>query len=295
MPLLLLLLLAGCARPDRFEELASIVAEREARVPGALIGVYVRDLADEATFTHRADCAFHAASTMKVAVMLEYFRAVADGRLDSVATLRLENRFASVVDGSPYALDAGDDSDSALYARIGTEVPVRELVERMITRSSNLATNAVIGLVGADRAQTSARSLGATSMVVARGVEDQKAFEAGIINRTSARDLGMLLEAIVTDRAAGPEATREMLEILELQEFSSEIPAGLPAGTRVAHKTGWITGVLHDAAIVFPPAGRPPFILVVLTRDIPDRAVARALIQDVARATWDAIVGSDAN
>jgi beta-lactamase class A len=288
-----LLTLAACSRGDRFEGLSASIAEREARVPGAVVGVYVRDLADDATLEYRGDSLFHAASTMKVPVMVEYFRAVEAGRIDTSATLRLENRFASVVDGSPYTLDPGDDSDSTLYGRIGEEVPVRELVDRMITRSSNLATNALIGLLGADRSQATARALGATTMVVARGVEDGKAFEAGIINRTSARDLGVLLEAIVADRAAAPEWTREILGILERQEFSAEIPAGLPAGTRVAHKTGWITGVLHDAAIIFPPAGRAPFVLVVLTRGIPDQAIARALIQDVARATWNAVVDTE--
>ena len=259
-------------------------------MPGAIVAVYLHDLADDATLSYRADSLFHAASTMKLPVMIEYFRAIEGGRLDSAATLRLENRFASVVDGSPYTLDAGDDSDSSLYTRVGQEVPVRDLGERMITRSSNLATNAAIGLLGADRTQATARALGATTMVVARGVEDGKAFEAGIVTRTSASDLGHLLDAIVMDRAASPAYSQAMLGILERQEFSAEIPAGLPAGTRVAHKTGWITGVLHDAAIVFPPGGRPPFILVVLTRGIPDQGIARAVIQDVARDVWAAVV-----
>ncbi|MBK8248656.1 MAG: serine hydrolase [Gemmatimonadetes bacterium] len=285
-----LIVLAACSRDDRFAGLQEAIVERETRVPGAVVGVYLRDLADDATLEHRGDSLFHAASTMKLPLLVEYVRAVQAGRIDTNATLRLENRFASVVDGSPFTLDPGDDSDSTLYARVGQDVPLRELAERMITRSSNLATNALIGVLGADRAQATVRSLGANTMVVARGVEDGKAFDAGIINRTSARDLGILLEAIVSDRAAAPEWTRAMLDILERQEFSAEIPAGLPSGTRVAHKTGWITGVLHDAALIFPPGGRPPFILVVLTRGIPDQAVARALIQDIARACWDALV-----
>ena len=288
-----LIALVACSRGDRFAGLRDAIVEREARVPGAVVGVYLRDLADDATLEHRADSLFHAASTMKLPLLVEYVRAVEAGRIDTNATLRLENRFASVVDSSAFTLDPGDDSDSTLYGRVGQDVPLRELVERMITRSSNLATNALVGVLGAERAQATVRALGATTMVVARGVEDTKAFEAGIINRTSARDLGVLLEAIVSDRAASPEWTRTMLDILERQEFSAEIPAGLPAGTRVAHKTGWITGVLHDAAIIFPPGGRPPFILVVLTRGIPDQAVARALIQDVARSSWDALVGAE--
>lgn len=289
LPLALLCALA-CRPTDRYEGLQARLTSRLSQVPGASLGVYVRDLTDESEFAFNADTLFHAASTMKVPVMIEYFRALDDGRLKPDAVTLLENRFASIVDSSSYSLDAGEDSDSALYARAGSSVPVRELVERMITRSSNLATNAVIALVGASRAQATARALGARDILVRRGVEDDKAFERGLNNATTARDLGMLLEAIVEDRAASPEGAREMLAILERQEFNDEIPAGLPSGTRVAHKTGQISGVLHDAAIVFPPEGRAPFILVILTGGMPDEKVARALIQDVSRAVWDTVM-----
>lgn len=289
--LLLVTLLVGCGAPTGFDDLGARISSRVAQVPGAVVGVYLKDLADERTLAWNADTVFHAASTMKLPVMIEVFRAFDDGRLGRDARLRLQNRFASIVDGSAYTLDPTDDSDSAMYARVGTDVPVRDLVERMITRSSNLATNAVIELVGAPKAQATAQSLGAATMQVRRGVEDDKAFAKGLNNTTTARDLGVLLEAIALDRAASPDGTREMLAILERQELNEEIPAGLPAGTRVAHKTGQITGVLHDAAIVFPPEGRAPFILVVLTRGVPDEAVAREIIRDVARYAWQAIVG----
>ena len=122
-------------------------------------------------------------------------------------------------------------------------------------------------------------------MTVLRGVEDNVAFNAGLNNTTSARDLGHLLEALARGTAASPSSTAAMLEILERQEFNDEIPAGLPPGTRVAHKTGWITGITHDAALV-RPAGRAPFVLVVLTRNIADRGEAQRLIADVARLVW---------
>jgi beta-lactamase class A len=76
-----------------------------------------------------------------------------------------------------------------------------------------------------------------------------------------------------------------MRAILLAQELNDEIPAGLPPGTPVAHKTGQITGVLHDAAIVYPP-GQAPYILVVLTSGIPDEKVARALIVDLSRRVY---------
>ena len=164
------------------------IAERASRQPGALVGVYYHDMASADGLTLNADSVFHAASTMKVPVMIEYFRGIDSGRFAPGQQIQLTNRFASIVDGSPYQLDAADDSDSALYARVGGSIAVQELVERMITRSSNLATNAVIALVDARRAQATARALGATDMVVLRGVEDNLAFRAGLNNTTSARD-----------------------------------------------------------------------------------------------------------
>ncbi len=261
------------------------IAERVAAVPGVLAAVYYRDLTTGETLAINADSTFHAASTMKVPVMVEYFRALDEGRLQGDQRIVLANRFASIVDGSPYTLDAGDDSDSSLYGRVGQEVAVRELVERMITRSSNLATNVVIELVGAARAQATARALGASTIAVRRGVEDNLAYRAGLNNTTSARDLGALFEAIARGKAAARASTDSMLAILERQEFNDEIPAGLPPGTRVAHKTGWITATLHDAALVRPP-NAAPFVLVVLTRGLPDEKTGQRLIQDIARLVW---------
>jgi beta-lactamase class A len=234
---------------------------------------------------------FHAASTMKIPVMLEVLRSVEAGRISLDQGVLLENRFQSIVDGSPYSLDAGDDSDSSMYARIGTRVPVRELMERMIVRSSNLATNALIALVGADRANATAHALGASRIRVLRGVEDGKAFAAGLNNTTTSADLAVLLERIERNEALSAGSARLMKEILLRQEFNGEIPAGLPKGTPVAHKTGSITATLHDAAIVYPP-GRRPYVLVVLTRRISDEATARTLIADISRLVWEHATGA---
>jgi beta-lactamase class A len=156
----------------------------------------------------------------------------------------------------------------------------------MIQRSSNLATNTLIALVGAPRVDSTAHALGAVHMHVLRGVEDSAAFARGLNNTLTARDLATLMQAIARDRAATPASCRAMREVLLGQEFNTEIPAGLPPGTRVAHKTGQITGILHDAAIVYP-AGRGPYVLVVLTGGIPDEHVAERLIADISRIIYD--------
>ncbi len=256
-------------------------------VPGAFVGIYYRNLLRARdTLAIDADSIFHAASTMKIAVMIQLFREVDAGELSLDQTVIVRNQFASIVDSTPYTLDPKDDSDSGMYAMTGQAVAVRELMMRMIQRSSNLATNTVIALVGAARVDSTAHALGATHMRVLRGVEDGKAFAKGLNNVTSARDLAALLIAIYTNRAASAADCAAMLDVLLGQEFNTEIPAGLPPGTKVAHKTGNIVGVLHDAAIVYPANG-PPYVLVVLTRGIPDEHVAQALIARISHVAYE--------
>jgi beta-lactamase class A len=275
----------------RLDSLAQSIGRRVQEVKGAVVGVAFHDLVTGDTLYLNADDSFHAASTMKVPVMIELYRRIDAGTLSLDHRVRLENRFASIVDGSPYALSPGDDSDSSAYLRLDSLVTVRELIERMITRSSNLATNALIELAGARQVNETAHRLGARNIKVLRGVEDDKAFRAGLNNTTTARDLAVLLEAIETGRAASQASCDSMRAILLEQEFNDEIPAGLPRGVKVAHKTGFIAGVLHDAALVYPPNSRP-YVLVVLTRDIPDEKVARPLIADISRLVYDHVTTS---
>ena len=261
------------------------IESRIAAVPGASVGVAFRDLTRGDTLFIGADERFHAASTMKVPVMIELFRRIDRHALSLDRRIPLKNEFKSIVDGSPYSLNASDDSDSLVYSWVGTSVSIHDLLEHMITRSSNLATNTLIEIVGAAAANATAHSLGAKDIQVLRGVEDGKAFAAGMNNMTTARDLAMLMSAIETGAAASRVSTDSMRAVLLRQEFNDEIPAGLPPGTRVAHKTGQITGHLHDAAIIYP-SGRAPYVLVVLTRGIDDEKVARSLIADISRLVY---------
>lgn len=283
---------AAHAQQRNLGALAAQVRDRIARVAGAEVAVSFRDLATGDSLDIGADVDFHAASTMKIPIMLEVLRDVEAGRLSLDQQILLVNRFHSIVDGSPYSLDPGDDSDSLVYTLVGQRVPVRELLERMIVRSSNLATNELVALVGAEQANATAHALGATHIRVLRGVEDIKAFDAGLNNTTTSADLAVLLERIERHEALSARSAQLMKEILLRQQFNDEIPAGLPPGTPVAHKTGSITATLHDAAIVYPPT-RKPYVLVVLTRKIPDESVARSLIADISRLTWNYATGAN--
>ena len=267
------------------DQLREAVAQRIAASPGAVVGVAYVDLETGDRFSLAPDSVFHAASTMKIPVMIEVLRRSQQGAFRLDQPVLMINQFRSLADGSPFSLDAGDDSDSTLYRRVGERVPIRELLQLMITRSSNFATNELIELVGAANVTAAARSLGATRTQVLRGVEDQKAFDAVMINTTTAADLATLLVAIENGKVLSPSSSALMRDILLAQEFNEKIPAGLPAGTRVAHKTGEITAVSHDAAIVYP-AGRKPYVLTVLTRGIRDSKASAALIADVSRLVY---------
>ncbi len=228
-----------------------------------------------------ADIRLHAASTMKLPVLIELARRIDAGELRWNGTLPVENRFTSIADGATYGVDPADDSDSTLYTLVGQEVRLLELARLMTVRSSNLATNVLIQRLGADRVTATARALGADSVQVLRGVEDGAAFRRGLNNTLTARDLARLYLVLLQGRAASPEGTQHILGLLAAQEFNGGIPAGLPAGTLVAHKTGWITGAAHDAAIVYP-AGAPPYILVIMTRGYRTEAEAEAVMQRIA-------------
>jgi beta-lactamase class A len=248
---------------------------------GATVGLYFRDLAKPESLTINADLRFHAASTMKVPVMIQVFRDFEAGLIGRDDRLTVTNDFRSLADSSPYRLDRADDSDSSLYREVGQPVPVRDLVRLMITVSSNLATNTLIERVGAARVMTTLHSLGIDSVSVLRGVEDGVAFRAGINNTLTARGLGQVFESIADGRAAGATSCAEMMDVLLDQHFHEGIPAGLPLGTRVAHKTGELTGHHHDGGVVFV-GGRPRYVIIVLTRGLNDRAQSSQLIADLA-------------
>jgi beta-lactamase class A len=286
----LLLLGAACAPPPSPRPAASLEAEvreivRRAAGDTAEVSVAFRDLATGDSLLLDAHRTMHAASTMKVPVMLELFRRAEAGELRMGDSVEVRNEFRSIADGSTYTLSRSDDGDPALYGRVGQRVPVRELVERMIVRSSNLATNLLIDRADPKRIAATLDALGAGELKVLRGVEDGPAFRAGMNNASTAYGLMRVMEAIAAGRAASRASTDEMLGILGRQEFREMIPAGLPAGVRSANKTGNITRIAHDAAIVYPP-GRPPYVLVVLTRGFRDADVAARTGRDVSAAVY---------
>lgn len=250
---------------------------------GAEVAVAFRSVDGRDEVLIDPDKPFHAASTMKVPVMIELFRQAEAGALRLDDRLPIRNEFHSIVDGSVYQLDVGDDSDAEVYKAIGGTLTLRQLCEAMITVSSNFAANLLIEKLGVESIRRTVTRLGAEGMQVLRGVEDQKAFDTGLNNTTTARGLLVLLTKIASGQAVSARSDAEMVEILKRQKFNDAIPAGLPPSTPVAHKTGTITKIHHDAGIVF---GLRPYVLVVLVRGIEDEKASAALIARISREIW---------
>lgn len=216
---------------------------------------------------------FHAASTMKTPVLIEVYKQAAERKFSLSDSLTIQNTFVSIVDGSRFSLNQKDDSEQELYEYIGKKRTISGLCYDMIISSSNLATNMIIGLVGASHVSNTMRDMGAGHVNVLRGVEDSLAFHRGLINTVTARDMMVIYEQIARGKAVSEEASKEMISILLDQRFNEIIPAKLPASVRVAHKTGSITGVNHDTGIVMLPDGHR-YVLILLSKNVTDQPAA---------------------
>ena len=287
----MLIALAAMAQVPSASPLERAVADRIALAgkSGADVAVAFETLDGRDRLLIKPDQSFHAASTMKVPVMIELFKEARAGKLSLDDTVPVVNEFHSIVDGSVFTLTPEADSDQTLYAKAGGRASYRDLCESMITVSSNLAANILIEKLTAARVQATVNDLGAPGMHVLRGVEDNKAFDKGLNNTTTARALLTLLTGLAKAEIIDRAASGEMVAILERQQAKDGIPAGLPPGTRVAHKTGEITRIRHDAGIVFGPR---PFVLVVLVGGLEDQQASAAVIADITRIVYSSLVNA---
>ncbi|MCI0442918.1 class A beta-lactamase-related serine hydrolase [bacterium] len=252
------------------------------------IGIYFEQ-PDGKVFERNAYEIFHAASTMKVPVMMEVFKQIEAGKLNLDQKVTVKNQFSSIMDGSPYSLTQEDDSDADLYKEIGKQLPLKNLVDRMINSSSNLATNIIIEMVKAENVQKLMKEIGAKDMTVLRGVEDIKAFEAGKNNRTSARSLAICYKAILDPKLFKDTSRNAMIEILRSQHSQDGIGAGVKAkerGLKVASKDGWITEINHDSGIIEDENGKQ-WIMVIMTRGVKEEKDGWKLIAELANEVWN--------
>lgn len=238
------------------------------------------------TISLQANEVFHAASTMKTPVMIEAYKQRKEQGQKMTDSIVVYNKFYSIVDKSEYHLTPENDSDPELYDLLNQKISWVDLIDRMITRSSNLATNILIDQLGAENVTKTMRRLGANKIQVLRGVEDLKAYEAGLSNTTTALDLLHIYEKLAQYQVVDSSSSQAMIDVLLNQEFNTLIPAPLPDVVQVAHKTGSITGVHHDSGIIILPDGRK-YVLVMLSKNVSDMEKADQAMVEVSRLIYD--------
>lgn len=229
---------------------------------------------------------FHAASTMKTPVMVEVFKNVSQGKISLTDSMIIHNRFRSIVDGSEYAIEINEDSNEKYFESIGQKASVYDLCFEMITKSSNLCTNILIDLVGAQNVTRTMEAIGAGGIQVLRGLYDMKAFDQGLNNTTTAKALLTLFESLGRRELINPEASAKMLQILESQHYRDIIPKYLPKEIRIANKTGSISTALHDSGLIEMPDGRK-YALVLLSKNWNDEEKARELMATISKMIYD--------
>jgi beta-lactamase class A len=269
------------------EELEALARTKRTRA----IGVALHDFETGFRFSFSGDRWFHAASTIKVAVLLAIFRAVDENRFRLHDSLHVRNRFFSAADGSLFRVSHDRDATPELYSSIGRTAKISALAHAMICGSSNLATNLLLDFVGVEYARTVLREAEVDGVELRRGVEDHDAHERGINNEATADGLLSLLSAIRADFLT-PESKREVIRILLEQRFNSMIPAGLPPHATVAHKTGEISTACHDIGIVYLPE-REPYIIAILTEFDPETDGRRETIAAISKAIYRSLMGTE--
>jgi len=289
--LVTILAITSCSQKQSSQDLKQHITEVLAEQPG-VFAVAFKDLTTGEEILINEHELFHAASTMKTPVMVEVYKQVAEGKFSLKDSVLIKNEFISIFDGSTFSISPAVDSDTLLYKEIGKKRTVYSLMYDMIIVSSNLATNLIIELVDAKNVTNTLRSIGARDIQVLRGVEDTKAFEAGMNNQVTAYDLMLLFEKIDKEELVNAEASMAMMDILLNQQFNDIIPAHLPKNVKVAHKTGWITGVHHDSGIVFLPDGRK-YVLVLLSRELEDEKEAVKTLASISKMIYDYVTAAN--
>jgi beta-lactamase class A len=274
------------------EDLRVELSELEKKSGAKALAVAVEDLETSTCVRYQADRWFHAASTIKLAVLLGVYAAFHLGRFVPQARLHVRNRFFSAFDGSAYRVAGDRDADREVQRAVGKTMRLSELARNMITRSSNLATNLLLDLLGIEFLQRVLDEHRLAGIDLRRGVEDELAFQHGINNRVTADGLVQLLRLMAEERALTADLSRQMLDILHEQEFRSGIPAGLPAHARVAHKTGEISTVAHDAGVVYLPKRRP-YIVAILTEWEPGSSGRSATIAAASYLVYQHLLGGE--
>lgn len=263
---------------------------------------------------HRSAEPFVPASTLKLAVLAAACRSLETGSLSLDQLVQAATSWPSDYDGEAFGF-TGDEIDPQ-WPTDGRDLPVRQILEQMITVSSNEATNVVIDLVGRQAIADVLSEAGCQHSVLGRRYGDLRAAKHfGQVSYCSAGDLAALMGGIVSGRLVGQYWTRFMTQLLARQhdavigdvvggleyparkrddDAGAEAegrPSGEGGGSASSHvtgmtwgsKSGWVDGIRHDVAYIGEP-GPDALVLGICTRNFGDHPSAVAAIRAVARA-----------
>jgi beta-lactamase class A len=255
---------------DPLEDLQSQLSSAVMHAPGR-VGIAIEDLATGETSGINANANLPAASTIKIPVMVEVFKQMEAGALDLNTTV--------IMEASDRDWGWGDMAD----APIGTERTVNQLLWLMITQSDNTATNMLIRTVGRTHINITMAALGMHQTRVSDYIRSESDSIRYAL-RTSPKDMLSLLDKIARERLVDEWSSREMLAILAGQHHNGLLPAVLPAGIKIAHKTGSLHDTLNDVGIVY--RDNEPYVIAVMTTQLPDLDLGRAFIHRVSKLAY---------
>lgn len=216
---------------------------------------------------------FPTASVIKVPILVDLYCQRDEGRLSLDETMQLKDEWK--VDGSGILKEL----------HVGLELTLLDLATLMIVISDNTATNMIIDRLGTESVNRRMRALGLQSTVLARKMYDFEQAALGKENLCTPQDIMLLLKLMAEGKISSKSTSMEMLEIMARQQYRDRIPLLLPEGTRIANKTGSITGVAHDVGVVYTSGG--PYILCVMSKGIADKIAADRAIAEVSKVIYD--------
>jgi beta-lactamase class A len=243
---------------------------------GGVAGVYVYDLEGDFGYGVRPDEQFFSASIIKIPVMVAVYRKVDQGELEFSQMVEIKEE--------DWAAGAG----WLQWEKAGTKQTVGDLLLLMMNQSDNVATNALVRLVGgADHVNEVARSLGAENTLLYQKLSSERAAVPGLDNRTTPRDMATMLQKIADGEAASDKSCGYMIDLMNLNELDWWLDAGLPYNVYAANKAGWLFEVYDDVGIV--KAGDRPYVVAILSKyGTGDVDLGRLLIERISRDVWEA-------
>ena len=234
------------------------------------VGIMVEDLQTGLSSSVNADAQMPAASTIKVPVMVEVFERLAHGDFDLNRTVTLQR--------SDKDWGWGDLSD----ARLGSKYTVARLLALMITESDNTATNMLIRLVGRKAINREMAALGLAQTRLHDYIRSEGPIRYAL--RSSAGDMVKLLTAMARYQLVDEWSSRAMISIMAGQHHNGLIPAPLPTGTTIAHKTGELHDTLNDVGIVYLES--EPYVMAVMTTNLRTLDAGYTFIHGVSRVAY---------